>query len=270
MSVISVGTPFNIDLEFATAPLLRRIGAVLLDMLILVLYMLVVYRLFILHFDIGQKLNQLTMTLGISILPFFYFPVTEILMNGQTPGKRLAGIKVMDKEGLEPTISQYLLRWLLGLGNYAVFSLPYLVQGTAMSVPSLLLYSIFILGVFYLPAFLSCAFTQKSQRIADIAAGTVVIDLRKKMSFTDTIYQEINGEHTEAKYPQVLQLSDKDINRIKDLLHQKSTKKADREYLSLISERIRKAIHIDAVDEDDTAFLAQLLQDYNYLTQKRN
>lgn len=269
MGNIIVGTPFNIDLEFATAQVTRRIGAVFVDMSILCLYMLLVYRFIIIGFDMGQHMNQFAMMLGISVLPYLYFPIMETLMNGQTPGKKIMGIKVMDKEGQEPSLSQYLLRWLLGFGNYSVFLLPYVMVNAAMQVFSTVLFCVLVIAIFYFPDFLCSVINSKNQRIADIAAGTVVIDVKKKMDFTETIYLDIAQEQTSARYEQVLQLSDRDINGIRNLLHKKAKSKVEQEYRGKIVARIKEALEITDNDLDDVAFLQQLLQDYNYLTQRK-
>ena len=270
MANIIIGTPFNIDLEFNTASIAKRIASVILDMLILMLYMLVVYKFVIVNFNMGAKMNEFISMMSISILPFIYFPISEILLNGQTPGKRMLGVKVMDAEGKEPSISQYLLRWLLGFGNYSVFLLPYIIGLTAAGMFPILLYCLCILGVFYFPDFLCSAISSKSQRIADFAAGTVVIDVKKKMNFAETIYEEINTlQNIEAKFPEVMRLSDKDINGIHQLLNKKASKKDDWEYQAMIVQKICKALNITTQGLDDTTFLQQLLFDYNLLTQKK-
>jgi uncharacterized RDD family membrane protein YckC len=269
MGLITIGTPFNIDIEFSTAPLPRRITAVFLDMFILVLYMLIVYRFVIISFDLGRNMNELVMMTGISIIPFLYFPAMEILLNGQTPGKRLCGIKVMDREGNEPTVSQYLLRWLLGFGNYSVFLLPYIIATSATTFLLMLFFCIVIIIIFYIPDFLSSLFTGRNQRIADLAAGTIVIDLKKKMDFSETIYLDVSETETTAVYPQVLQLSDRDINGIRNLIGKKPRTRTELAYRSRIVNRIREALNITEAQEDDKAFLEQLLRDYNYLTQRK-
>ena len=42
----------------------------------------------------------------------FYYPVMEILTNGQTIGKKIMGIRVITLEGGQASVSQYLLRWI--------------------------------------------------------------------------------------------------------------------------------------------------------------
>ncbi|HTN18677.1 MAG TPA: RDD family protein [Chitinophagaceae bacterium] len=269
MGLITIGTPFNIDIEFSTAPMLRRITAVFLDMFILVLYMLLVYRFVIIGFDMGRNVNEFVMMTGISIIPFLYFPIMELLLNGQTPGKRLTGIKVMDREGNEPGMSQYLLRWLLGFGNYAVFLLPYIIATSASTFLLMLFFCIFAIIIFYIPDFLCALFTRHNQRIADLAAGTLVIDLKKKMDFSETIYLDISGQEQGALYPQVLQLSDRDINGIRNLIAKNPKSKTELAYRARIVHRIREALKVTEAQEDDKTFLEQLLRDYNYLTQRK-
>ena len=44
------------------------------------------------------------------LIYFFYHPILEVLMHGQTPGKRLAGVRVVDREGGIPSTGAILIR----------------------------------------------------------------------------------------------------------------------------------------------------------------
>lgn len=266
MSIINIETAFNIDLEFTTAPTKRRVLAVLIDMLILLVYIIFVYRFVFVFFNLASIMNYTLMMSTISILPFFYFPICEIMLNGQTVGKRMMHIKVIDLNGNEASLSQFLLRWLIGFGNYAVFLLPYIVANSSLEIMIMALFFLFALCLFYLPDFLCINISKYNQRFADIAAGTLVIDLNKKMDFGKTIFLEIKTNTTEAKYPQVMKLSDRDINGIKNLLDKKEN---DWAYVASIVEKICQALKIETRSEDDKDFLEQLLEDYNFLTQKK-
>lgn len=80
--------------------------------------------------------------------PFAYFAIFEALWNGQTPGKKALSIRVRMSDGLPVTAGAALFRNLLRPADF---------------LPAL-----------YLAGFL-CMFTnQRSQRIGDLAAGTVV------------------------------------------------------------------------------------------------
>lgn len=79
----------------------------------------------------------------------FYHPVLEILMKGRTPGKRMAGIRIVTTEGHTPGIGAILVRNVFRL----VDSLP----------------AGYVLGLVVAMA------TRNSVRIGDIAAGTLLI-----------------------------------------------------------------------------------------------
>jgi uncharacterized RDD family membrane protein YckC len=83
------------------------------------------------------------------LLPMLYSMVLESVWRGQTIGKRLLNLKVVDQDGLRLQVSQVVVRNLLR----AVDSLP----------------------VFYLVGGVSCLVTQRAQRLGDLAANTVVI-----------------------------------------------------------------------------------------------
>jgi uncharacterized RDD family membrane protein YckC len=82
-----------------------------------------------------------------------YGIVCEWFWNGQTLGKRVAGLRVSDAQGLPLTFAQVLIRNLLR----AVDSLP----------------------VFYLVGGVVCILNARMQRLGDLAAGTIVVRTRE-------------------------------------------------------------------------------------------
>ncbi|MEM8768346.1 MAG: RDD family protein [Pseudomonadota bacterium] len=80
---------------------------------------------------------------------FLYHPVLEVLMQGRTPGKRFAGLRIVTREGEIPGIGAIMLRNVLRL----VDSLP----------------------AMYAVGLTACVLTSQSVRIGDMAAGTVLI-----------------------------------------------------------------------------------------------
>ena len=83
-------------------------------------------------------------------IAIFYGIATEWLMNGQTLGKRLFSLRVIDERGLRLGLKQVVIRNLFRILD---------------SLPS----------TFYLIGGLSCLFSHRCQRIGDIAAGTLVV-----------------------------------------------------------------------------------------------
>jgi len=266
MSVVTVTTPFNIDLEFHTAGFTRRVYAWILDLIFICVYNYVIQFFILSPLGYDSKGAVVIFFLFTALPCFLYNLLCEIFFNGQSVGKRLAGIKVISRDGNEATLSQYITRWLLGLGNYIMFILPYLVEYTIV-MPIYMIYMLMVIGFFYLPDVICIAISAKSQRLGDLAAGTVVIDQRLKINLDDTIYLEIEDNGYVAKFPQVMRLTDRDINGIRNLLVVKRADKDAANYAEQIANRIKEVLTIES-DMEPHDFLHQLLQDYNYLTRK--
>ncbi|HNP35229.1 MAG TPA: RDD family protein [Woeseiaceae bacterium] len=83
------------------------------------------------------------------VIYLLYHPVLEILMDGRTPGKRMAGIRIVARDGKAPGIGAHLVRNLFRL----VDSLPFA----------------------YLIGFTSTLVTENNLRFGDLAAGTLLI-----------------------------------------------------------------------------------------------
>jgi hypothetical protein len=112
------------------------------------------------------------------------------------------------------------------------------------------------------------ASTKKSQRLGDVAANTVVVDTRSDYSVNDTVFMDINEENYFVKFPEVLRLSDRDINTIKNVLDV-SHKNRQHELCERVALKVQNILTIktDMTSED---FLQKLLADYNYLATQQN
>jgi uncharacterized RDD family membrane protein YckC len=80
---------------------------------------------------------------------FLYHPVLEIAMRGRTPGKRIAGVRIVTEDAQMPGLMAHLIRNVLRILD---------------SMP-----------VGYVIGLVSTLLTEKSVRIGDIAAGTVLV-----------------------------------------------------------------------------------------------
>jgi uncharacterized RDD family membrane protein YckC len=234
MLVVKLDTGFNIEVEFPIAPFHRRLFAWITDFLILISYLWVA-NIIIRNILGGGWAREYEWVYVLYLLPYFlYHLLLEILLNGQSLGKRAMRIKVITLEGGQPSLSQFLIRWM---------------------------FRIIDLGLFLLPGFFSIILSARSQRIGDLIAGTIVIDTRASTTWQDTIFTEIETPY-KPKYPQVMQLTDKDVNTLKSIINA-VRKRNDYELAHRISERIQSKLKIQA-DEDSLSFLQRLMKDYNY------
>ena len=108
--------------------------------------------------------------------------------------------------------------------------------------------------------------TPKNQRIGDIVADTVVVETSSKFSVADTIFMQISTTDYIVKFPEVMRLSDRDINTIKNVLNQ--TKKTN--HFDMCNRIALKVQHVLKVPTDMYAidFLEKIMEDYNYLSTK--
>jgi uncharacterized RDD family membrane protein YckC len=262
MSLVSVSTPFNINLEFEIAAFQKRLLAWFIDFIILLLYARGM-KLFLEEVFSNADDYSIGLDLVLVSLPMlFYHLVMEAAFQGQSFGKRVVGIRVISLEGGEPDIGQYLLRWIFRVWEWPlVFSF--------VATDALYLYvQIFATGIFGVIVVIIIAVTNKSQRLGDIAAGTTVVATGNKYSLEDTVFLEITPQDYKVTYPQVMRLSDRDINAIKTVITQsKRTRKFDTAYR--VADKIKEVLQIQS-DLDTSDFLEKLLADYNYLATKES
>lgn len=252
MLSVKLDTGFNIEVHFPISPFHRRMFAWVVDSLLMLLYGILTSRI-ITAFP-GNKLAEkqwIWVLVGIPVL--IYYPVMEILTNGQTVGKKLLGIRIITLEGGQATVSQYLLRWLFRTVDFPVWIFAAIFNGALPWYCSVLTFS----GI------ASVITTDKSQRIGDLIAGTIVIFTRSKTSWQDTVFTELEDGY-KPSYPQVMKLSDKDLNSLKGII-ETLKRKSNPDMAFRIADRIKGKLNIQS-DEDPLEFLETLLKDYNYFT----
>ncbi|HET7898738.1 MAG TPA: RDD family protein, partial [Flavisolibacter sp.] len=176
-------------------------------------------------------------------------------------GKKLLGIKVVSENGGKPSVGQFVIRWVIRTSDYTlliiIILLPYarifgaqVYWGVAGAIGLLI-------------ADLVLVNTKKQQRLGDIFAHTVLIDVMQKEKITDTVFLEVSEEYV-PQFPQIMQLSDRDINSLKGIIDT-AKKHKDQHMAFLAAEKIKAHLHIDT-SMDPEEFLEVLLKDYNYLS----
>lgn len=259
MSYVQISTPFNIALDFEIAPFSKRLLATLLDLLILVLYS--VAMKFFLHemIGVGASIAFAADLLAVTIPMLLYHLVFEIAFHGQSLGKKAAGIRVMSLEGGDPAVSQYLLRWFFRVWEWPlVFS--FVLPGF------IVFFQLFFVGLLGIIVVIIIAVTANNQRLGDLAAQTVIVNAEIKSSIHDTIFMEVSDRNYKVLYPEVLKLSDRDINTIKTVLNE-IYKTRKYETAHRVADKIKQILKIET-DLDVDLFLERLIADYNFLATK--
>lgn len=150
-------TPENIPLELELAGLGLRFGALLIDLVVLSTFLILLWTLGAVLIALMQAVGQADFAVGLLIFTSFlclfgYFILFEALWNGQTPGKRFMGLRVIQDSGFPVTFFSVANRNLIRIAD-------------------------FLPGFFGIGA-LSVFCSSQYKRLGDIVAGTVVIKER--------------------------------------------------------------------------------------------
>lgn len=125
--------------------------------------------------DIGEVFSEESDSIAAAViifLPaaigyFFYHPILEILMHGRTPGKRIAGVRLVTAQGHVPGIGSLLIRNIFRI----IDSLP----------------AIYTVGL------IVCIFSKNHIRIGDMAAGTILVyENRSDSTISDIVEQTLS------------------------------------------------------------------------------
>ncbi len=154
-----IRTPEGVEFSLALAGPMTRFLAWTIDAVAIGATSDMIGKLLTLLAFISPDLALATSTLSFFILSIGYGIGLEWLWRGQTLGKRVLGLRVMDARGLKLHVSQIVIRNVLR----AVDALPLL----------------------YMVGGIACAVNRHSQRLGDIAANTVVVR-RQPLAIPDT------------------------------------------------------------------------------------
>lgn len=268
MAAIKVPTSFNIDLEFEIPEFYRRLVALLIDIFIIICYFKIAYEILraiangsdFRNADTGYNLQAVAIVLFLPTL--IYHIVLEITMNGQSIGKKIMALRVVNENGGRASVSQFLIRWLLR-DIWFLFLFAVGVNGANSSPESVFL--ILAVIVYFITEIVLVVSSKKSQRIGDVLARTILIRTNRRASIEETVFQEVADDYLPS-FPQIMQLSDRDINAIKSIL-ETARKKGDVGMAAAAGEKIKAHLKIDS-GMSPFEFLEILLKDYNYLSVK--
>lgn len=241
MKQIEIKTSDRISIQFTIADLKDRAIAFLVDSGILYSSLLILFMIRMLVFP-DKNPDDFMMYILFPIF-LFYTLASEIITGGQTLGKKAMSLRTVKLNGQYATALDYIIRWLFRWLDIWM--------------------SLFVIGSVLINS------TQYGQRLGDLLAGTTVIKFSKSNSIElEDILKMDNQENYQPKYPQVTQLSDRDMILVKKALHQKSMfrNKAHDDIVHELAIHLQNELKLKDQQQNDEMFLHTLLKDYVVLT----
>lgn len=238
MNTITITTPQNTEIDYELGSLGDRIVGAIIDWLIIIAYAVVIMATFVFgHLQNFSGTSRFLLVV-FALPPVFYDLACELLLNGQSMGKKVMGIKVISLSGEQPSFSQYLNRWVFRLVDFTISS--------------------------NMVALIMVAATEKKQRLGDLIAGTVLVKTKSRTAINDTWYEPTQTNY-HVNYPEVVDLKDNDIQLIKEVIS--SVARTGNTMLSLqAQQKIEQVLHIQSRHSNPMDFLQTVLSDYNHLT----
>lgn len=193
-------TPEGVKLRLALADRGERASALLLDLLIILAahIILVLFILLMIYMDLIDSdtafYNTATLWILVSFLiRSFYFSFFEIRWHGMTPGKKILGIRVVDRQGGRLTSDAIFARNLLR--EVELFLPISLLLSSGSLTIEYRISELFIwiwLGIF----FLMPLFNKDNLRAGDIVGGTWVVESPKLQLLSDLAQAQKTREET--------------------------------------------------------------------------
>lgn len=237
MRTIDILTTQNVTINYELAEARDRIFAWIIDTIALYISLLLLALIF---FSAGVVGDGTYFTYFV-LLPIylFYHLAFEILLDGRSLGKLALGLKVVKLTGTEPSLNDYLVRWVfrpidisLSLGSIAI-----------MLVSS----------------------SEKGQRLGDVVANTTVIKINptQKIRLYDILNIRTVQNYTPV-YPQVHQFTEQDMLLLKEVMDRniKYPNQAHAEALDQALKIVKEKLHIDQIPSDRILFIRTLIKDF--------
>ncbi len=230
MSKNTITTGQYVTLEYTLASVGNRVLALLIDIVTLYGYFSFLFFLFsalpssIFYADLGFYLFLL-----LSLPMFLYFPLMEALNHGQTFGKMAMKIRVISQNGSSPTLSAFILRYILQVVDYPLGLLPLLL-------------------------------TRNHQRFGDLAAGTIVVSTKMPNVFLPKY--DFAAQDYVPNYPEVQMLNTKQMDVISRTYYSHAPNR--QEMIDLLAEKVCSTLGIRPKLPGNEIFLQQLLNDSYY------
>ena len=235
-----IETPENIAFSYEIAGIGSRFMAAIIDTVLILLFQAIIFlvvNLAISQFEIAASV----LSAGAGILSFVmlwgYYLLFELIWNGQSPGKRATGLRVV------------------GIGGRPIG----FVSSALRNVIRLIDFLPFFYGVGVIVMFIDA----RARRLGDLAASTLVVRERGKVTLESLTTQATSIDDQRMLIEHLERLTTKDYELLNSYLEQRRSLGADtrKRLAAQLSEGLGQRLNVEAVYELDV-FLEHVAEDY--------
>lgn len=241
MRSIDIVTAHKVEITYPLASVGQRIMAFILDAIIIVVGFTILSTIYGLIFR-GAAYEYF---MYIVLFPFymFYTLYSEVLLNGQTLGKKALGIRVVKLNGENLQFTDYMTRWIFRTVD---------IWSSAGS-----------LAVIFISS------SEKSQRIGDLLSNTSVIQTTSSRSYSlADVLNIMNLKDYKVVYPDAKIFSEKQMLLLKETLerYKMYNNESHQKALKLLAQNMSKQMGLEKTPLAKEKFLKTLLRDYIFMT----
>lgn len=236
MRTIEILTTQNVTINYEVAEVKDRIFSSFIDILVMIVGLAVLRLAFTASGMIAPTYFNYFILLPIL---FFYHLIFEIMFDGQSPGKKLLGLKVVKLTGTEPSLNDYLMRWALR--------------------PVDILFSLGSIGVMLISS------SEKGQRLGDIVANTTIIKTNPSQNIIlDDILNIRSLENYQPVYANIREFNEQEMLLLKEVMDKsiKYQNNAHNEALDEAINMVKLRLDLSNTPSDKIGFIRTLIKDY--------
>jgi uncharacterized RDD family membrane protein YckC len=234
MNSIDIHTTQNVSISYALATLRDRIFAFLIDA---VIYGFAIVAAIILFSTLEVNMDYASLLFLLPVF-LFYSLISELVMNGQSFGKKVLGLRVVKINGRDAAPSDYFVRWIFrfidiwfSLGSIAVILI---------------------------------STTERRQRLGDLLAQTAIIKLHPWNHIQLDELLKIHEQGPAPKFLAASQFSEEEMLLVKETLDRAHAYRnsSHLEAVKQLSQKISKELNVEVAEGDAEKFLHTVLTDY--------
>lgn len=192
---INVHTPENVAFDYQVAGVGSRFIAALADSILLTVAILALFCALGALASVTYRAGLSNVVIAVGVLAIFgltwgYYIFFELVWNGQTPGKRWVGLRVIRADGTPITVVDSLIRNLVRVIDF--------------------------MPLYYAVGLVTMFLDTQSRRLGDLAAGTLVIKEQRHVTLQSIQRQTQLKDMTLPSAPEISRLSDTDYQIAQD------------------------------------------------------